>query len=80
MAYGLYEVVPDKIYQVRGFDLANMTIIKGQTGWILFDVLTCKERLVPRWNWSINILASGLWLRSSIPTAMSTILAVSLAW
>jgi alkyl sulfatase BDS1-like metallo-beta-lactamase superfamily hydrolase len=35
--------LPDKIYQVRGFDLANMTIIKGDTGWILFDVLTCKE-------------------------------------
>ena len=29
MAYGLYEVVPGSIYQVRGFDLANMTIIKG---------------------------------------------------
>jgi glyoxylase-like metal-dependent hydrolase (beta-lactamase superfamily II) len=43
MAYGLYEVVPGSIYQVRGFDLANMTIIKGETGWILFDVLTCKE-------------------------------------
>ena len=43
MAYGLYEVLPGKIYQVRGFDLANMTIIKGDTGWILFDVLTCKE-------------------------------------
>jgi alkyl sulfatase BDS1-like metallo-beta-lactamase superfamily hydrolase len=43
MAYGLYEVLPDRIYQVRGFDLANMTIIKGKTGWILFDVLTCKE-------------------------------------
>lgn len=43
MAYGLYEVLPDKIYQVRGFDLANMTIIRGDTGWILFDVLTCKE-------------------------------------
>ncbi|HEY9752883.1 MAG TPA: alkyl sulfatase dimerization domain-containing protein, partial [Coleofasciculaceae cyanobacterium] len=43
MAYGLYEVLPGKIYQVRGFDLANMTIIKGNTGWILFDVLTCKE-------------------------------------
>lgn len=43
MAYGLYEVLPDRIYQVRGFDLANMTIIKGETGWILFDVLTCKE-------------------------------------
>jgi alkyl sulfatase BDS1-like metallo-beta-lactamase superfamily hydrolase len=43
MAYGLYEVLPNKIYQVRGFDLANLTIIKGDTGWILFDVLTCKE-------------------------------------
>ncbi|MEJ2793258.1 alkyl sulfatase dimerization domain-containing protein [Iodobacter sp. LRB] len=43
MGYGLYEVVPGKIYQVRGFDLANMTIIKGDTGWILFDVLTAKE-------------------------------------
>jgi len=43
MAYGLYEVVPGRIYQVRGFDLANMTLIKGDTGWILFDVLTTKE-------------------------------------
>jgi alkyl sulfatase BDS1-like metallo-beta-lactamase superfamily hydrolase len=43
MAYGLYEVVPDKIYQVRGFDLANISFIKGDTGWIIFDTLTCKE-------------------------------------
>lgn len=43
MNYGLYEVVPDFIYQVRGFDLANMTIIKGETGWILFDVLLTRE-------------------------------------
>jgi len=43
MNYGLYEVVPDKIYQVRGYDLANMTLIKGDTGWILFDVLLVKE-------------------------------------
>ncbi|MDH5345805.1 MAG: MBL fold metallo-hydrolase, partial [Gammaproteobacteria bacterium] len=43
MAYGLYEVVPGRIYQVRGFDLSNMTVIKGDTGWILFDVLTSKE-------------------------------------
>ena len=43
MAYGLYEVVPDRIYQVRGFDLANMTLIKGDTGWIIFDPLTAKE-------------------------------------
>ena len=43
MAYGLYEVVPGKIYQVRGFDLANITFIKGETGWIVFDPLTAKE-------------------------------------
>lgn len=43
MAYGLYEVVPGRIYQVRGFDLANITFIKGDTGWIIFDPLTSKE-------------------------------------
>ncbi len=43
MAYGLYEVLPGKIWQVRGFDLANITFIKGDTGWLLFDVLTAKE-------------------------------------
>ncbi len=43
MNYGLYEVVPDKIYQVRGFDLSNMTLVKGDTGWIVFDVLLVRE-------------------------------------
>ncbi|MCU0812693.1 MAG: MBL fold metallo-hydrolase [Thiobacillaceae bacterium] len=43
MAYGLYEVLPGKIYQVRGYDLANITFIKGDTGWIVFDPLTAKE-------------------------------------
>jgi alkyl sulfatase BDS1-like metallo-beta-lactamase superfamily hydrolase len=43
MAYGLYEVLPGKIYQVRGFDLANLTLVKSNTGWIVFDPLTAKE-------------------------------------
>ncbi|OLY95784.1 alkyl/aryl-sulfatase [Polynucleobacter sphagniphilus] len=43
MAYGLYEVVPGEIYQVRGFDLANISFIKTNTGWIIFDPLTSKE-------------------------------------
>lgn len=43
MAYGLYEVLPGKIYQVRGYDLANISFIKGDTGWIIFDPLTTKE-------------------------------------
>jgi alkyl sulfatase BDS1-like metallo-beta-lactamase superfamily hydrolase len=42
MAYGLYEVIPG-IYQVRGYDLANISFIKSDTGWIVFDPLTAKE-------------------------------------
>ncbi len=42
MNYGLYEVM-DGVYQIRGFDLANITFIKGKTGWIIFDPLTAKE-------------------------------------
>lgn len=42
MEYGLYEVTPG-IYQVRGFDLANISFIKGETGWIVIDALTVKE-------------------------------------
>lgn len=42
MNYGLYEVIPG-IYQVRGFDLANITFVRGSTGWIIFDTLTAKE-------------------------------------
>jgi alkyl sulfatase BDS1-like metallo-beta-lactamase superfamily hydrolase len=42
MNYGLYEVIPG-IYQVRGFDLANISFIKSKTGWIVFNPLTAKE-------------------------------------
>lgn len=41
-AYGLFEVV-EGIYQVRGYDMANMTVIKGDTGWILIDPLMSVE-------------------------------------
>ena len=36
---GLFTVT-DGIYQVRGFDLANMSFVRGDTGWIVIDVLT----------------------------------------
>ncbi len=39
---GLFEV-QEGIYQIRGFDLANMTLVKGKTGWIIIDVLTTQE-------------------------------------
>ncbi|MEM9014581.1 MAG: alkyl sulfatase dimerization domain-containing protein [Pseudomonadota bacterium] len=40
--HGLFEVT-DGIYQLRGYDLANMTIIEGENGWIVVDPLTTKE-------------------------------------
>lgn len=43
MHYGLFEVVPERIYQVRGYDLSNLTLIKGDTGWIVFDPLISTE-------------------------------------
>ena len=39
---GLFQVT-DRIYQVRGFDVSNMTIIEGDTGVILIDPLTNTE-------------------------------------
>lgn len=40
--HGLYEVT-DGIYQIRSFDIANMTLIRGKTGWIIIDPLTSSE-------------------------------------
>jgi alkyl sulfatase BDS1-like metallo-beta-lactamase superfamily hydrolase len=37
--HGLFEVT-EGIYQLRGYDLSNMTIIEGETGWIIVDPLT----------------------------------------
>ena len=40
--HGLFQVTSG-IYQVRGFDLANITFIEGKSGWIVVDPLTGKE-------------------------------------
>jgi alkyl sulfatase BDS1-like metallo-beta-lactamase superfamily hydrolase len=39
---GLYEVV-EGIYQVRGFDLSNITFVEGDSGVIVIDPLICAE-------------------------------------
>ncbi|MEM6310456.1 MAG: alkyl sulfatase dimerization domain-containing protein [Pseudomonadota bacterium] len=39
---GLFEVASG-VWQARGFDYANMTIIQGDTGWILVDPLMTAE-------------------------------------
>ena len=40
--HGLYQVA-DGIYQVRGYDVSNMSWIRGDTGWIVVDPLSSVE-------------------------------------
>ena len=42
MQHGLFEVVPG-VYQVRGLDIANMTLLEGERGVIVVDTLTSIE-------------------------------------
>jgi len=42
LANGLFKVT-DRVYQVRGFDLSNMTILEGDTGLIVIDPLVSVE-------------------------------------
>ena len=47
--FGLYEVARG-VYQTRGLDLANMTFVRGRTGWIVVDPITTTESARARWN------------------------------
>src|SRR5882724_11255564 len=40
--HGLFKVT-ERVYQVRGFDISNMTIIEGDTSLIIIDVLVASE-------------------------------------
>jgi len=42
MEHGLYQV-SENIYQIRGYDLSNITFVQGNTGWIVFDPLISPE-------------------------------------
>lgn len=53
---GLFEVTPG-IYQLRGFDLSNMTLIKGDAGWIVVDAMTSKETARYAFDFAMKHLA-----------------------
>ncbi len=40
--HGLYKVA-EGVYQLRGYDLATMSLIEGKSGWIVVDPLTSEE-------------------------------------
>lgn len=42
MIHGLFEVT-EGIYQVRGYDLSNISFVRGETGWIVLDPLITVE-------------------------------------
>ena len=41
-ATGLFELA-DRVFQVRGYDISNISFIEGDTGWIVIDPLTSTE-------------------------------------
>jgi alkyl sulfatase BDS1-like metallo-beta-lactamase superfamily hydrolase len=57
--YGVYEVIPG-IYQVRGFDLSNITFVRGKTGWIAFDPMISAETVRAAWNLFQKHVGEGL--------------------
>ncbi|MCT8162124.1 alkyl/aryl-sulfatase [Pseudoruegeria sp. SHC-113] len=63
--FGLYEVIPG-IYQVRGFDLSDMTFVRGKTGWIVFDPLTMTETARAAWDLLQEHVGEGLQLKAVI--------------
>ncbi len=57
-AAGLYEV-RDGIYQVRGTDLSNITFIRSDNGWIVYDVLLTKEAAKTSTEFFFNNVPTG---------------------
>ncbi len=53
--HGLFKVT-EGVYQLRGFDLANMTLIEGESGWTVVDPLTTKETAATAWAFAMQHL------------------------
>lgn len=50
-----YTVRKGDVIQIRGYDLAGMTIVYDGTGWLVMDVLTTKERAKLVWTEIVNV-------------------------
>ena len=57
--YGLYKVTDD-IYQVRGFDLSDISFVRGKTGWIVIDPLVSAEVVRAAWKLFQEHVGKGL--------------------
>ena len=55
---GLFKVA-DGIYQVRGYDIANMTLVEGASGWIVIDTMLTPEMSRAGWQLAMDTLKSS---------------------
>ena len=55
---GLFQVASD-VWQVRAMDYANMSVIRGDTGWILVDPPDKRKPQRLRWRWLMRFWVSG---------------------
>lgn len=62
---GLYNVIPG-IYQVRGFDLSDIALVLGKTGWIVLDPLTTTETSRAAWGLFQDHVGDGLPIKAVI--------------
>jgi linear primary-alkylsulfatase len=53
--HGLFKVT-DGVYQIRGFDLANISLIDGEHGWIVVDPLTNNQTAAAAINFAFEHL------------------------
>jgi alkyl sulfatase BDS1-like metallo-beta-lactamase superfamily hydrolase len=57
-AAGLFRVV-DGVYQIRGYDMANMTLVEGASGWIVIDTLFTEDVARAGLKLAMETLKSG---------------------
>jgi alkyl sulfatase BDS1-like metallo-beta-lactamase superfamily hydrolase len=57
-AAGLFKVV-DGVYQIRGYDMANMTLVEGASGWIVIDTLFSEDVARAGLKLAMETLKSG---------------------
>ena len=55
---GLFQLKKDSIYQIRG-DIAGITLIRGDKGWILLDVGVSREFASRAWSFARQHLPGG---------------------
>ena len=56
--HGLFEVVPGQIWQIRGYDISVMTIIRGKSGWLVVDPLLSEETAAAGWKLFADTVAA----------------------